>query len=101
LTQNIAYTAAPVSLASHLNHTGQKGKKPINHTLPQESIYKLNDGTCFVFKSEGPLFKKLVAAHFGNDDMDEVFYTQETIQLAVYDMTLAEVIQEYGPVEVV
>jgi hypothetical protein len=33
--------------------------------------------------------------------MDEVFYTQETIQLAVYDMTLAEVIQEYGPVEVV
>jgi hypothetical protein len=54
-----------------------------------------------VFKSEGQLYKKIAQSHLANDDTDEIFHTQETIQLAVYDMTLAQVIIEYGPVEVI
>jgi len=71
----MAYTAQPVLLDAHLNHNGVKGYKPVNHTLPHESIYKLLDGTCFVFKSDAPIAKKLIKAHFANDDDEEIMYT--------------------------
>lgn len=59
LTKMLAYTSAPILLDAHLNHNGAKGFKPQNQTFPQHSVYKLQDGTNFLFKPEGPLAKKL------------------------------------------
>ncbi len=74
LTMQLAYTAQPVLLDAHLNHKGEKGSRINHQTLPQHCIYKLADGTCFVFKQRGELFQSLSKAHLSNDDREEVFY---------------------------
>ena len=61
----------------------------------------MQDGTSFVFKQKGQLFQVLQKAHLGNDDTDEVFLTQITLQLAVSGMTIEEIEREFGPIQVI
>ena len=101
LTQNVAYLAQLELLNPHLNRpTNTPGRKPQNYTKPQHSVYRLEDGTHWVFRPGGRLYTELEKAHFGNDDIDEAWSFQETIQLATSDMTLAEIETKYGPVQV-
>lgn len=50
LTMQLAYTAQPVLLDAHLNHRGEKSFRESHQTLPQHCVYKLLDGTSFIFK---------------------------------------------------
>lgn len=79
LTMQLAYTSQPELLDAHLNHRGEPSSRHNNHTLPQHCVYKCADGTNFIFKKEGILYKKYDGAYLANDDVDEIFYSQQTI----------------------
>lgn len=101
LTKMLAYTSQPCLLDAHLTEPSRTpGFKPNNYTKPHEAVYCLvkNGGVHFVFRPGGPLHNKLRMAHFGNDDPVEANYIQETIQMAVCDMTAKQVEKEYGPI---
>lgn len=104
LTKMLAYTSQPSLLDAHFTEPSRTpGFKQNNYTKPHEAIYCLvkHGGVHFVFKPGGPLHSKLRMAHFGNDDPVEATYIQETIQMAVCDMTFKQVEKEYGPIAIV
>ena len=99
----LAYTSQPSLLDAYLTEpTKTPGFKQNNYTKPHEAVYCLvkHGGTQFIFAPGGPLYDKLRMAHFGNDDPIEAQYMQETIQMAVCDMTAKQVEKEYGPIVV-
>lgn len=90
LTKMLAYTSQPSLLDAYLAEPSKTpGFKQNNYTKPHQSVYSLvkHGGLHFVFRPGGPLYEKLKTAHFGNDDPQEATYMQETIQMAVCDMT--------------
>jgi hypothetical protein len=104
LTKMLAYTSQPSLLDAFMSEpTRTPGFKQNNYTKPHLAVYCLvkHGGHHFVFKPDGPLYNKLKMAHFGNDDPVEANYIQETIQMAVCDMTAKQVEKEYGPIVMV
>ena len=61
----------------------------------------MKNGTNFVFKQKSPLVETYRQIKLGNDDVSEVFESQQSIQTAVSGMSQEEITKEFGDIELI
>ncbi|CDW74205.1 alpha-methylacyl-racemase [Stylonychia lemnae] len=72
-----------------------------NFTRPHETVYRDLEGVCFVLKPGSKIHDDARLQFYGQDEGDESHQHQDLYQLVFEKMTIKDIEQKYGPVEVI
>ena len=103
LAHQTAYLSQPVLLETVKQADKAKNKNALaisNFLRPHETVYRDKDGVCFVLQPGSKIYENAQLQFYTQDEAEESHKHQDLYQIVFEQISVKEIAEKYGPVEV-